>query len=54
MYTIMTYTEIVINLYIGIYVKNKMYIEMYKYHILLEESHTKLTFLKFRLNSFNV
>ena len=26
MYTIMTYTEILINLYIGIYVENQMYI----------------------------
>ena len=51
MYTIMTYTEILINLYIGIYVENQTYIanveQMYKYNLFLEESHTKTNILQF-------
>ena len=33
MYTIMTYTEILINLYIGIYVEKQTYIENVKIYI---------------------
>lgn len=51
MYAIMTCTEILINLYIGIYVENQTYIanveQMYKYNLFLEESHTKTNILQF-------